>query len=416
MVKLAILGAGGRGRTYAQYVLDNPTEAKIVAVAEPNEYCRSLIAKQHDIPSDMLFDTWEEVLDQPKFCDAVMICTQDRMHYEPAMRALELGYDILLEKPISPDLQECINIAKLAEAKGRIVSVCHVLRYTSFFRKIKELLDSGIIGKLISIQHNENVGFWHQAHSFVRGNWRNSIESAPMILAKSCHDMDIMYWLTGAESARLSSFGNLTHFKSENAPIGSPKRCIDGCPHKDECPFNAPRQYLTQFLKGEKTWPVGAITTDLTVDGVTQALKTGPYGRCVYQCDNDVVDHQVVNIEFQNGVTAVFTMCAFTNDCSRTIKLMGTRGKIGGAMHKNIIEITDFMSGDITKIHINADAGNHNGGDPAYMKDFIKSLTDRNNLTSIKNSLHSHIMAFAAEKARVEGKVINLTEEFSFQR
>ena len=196
-----------------------------------------------------------------------------------------------------------------ARKRGKVLSVCHVLRYTPFFSKIKELLDKGCIGRLISIQHNENVGYWHYAHSFVRGNWRNSEDSSPMILAKSCHDMDIMLWLAGADCRSISSYGSLTHFKSENAPEGAPYRCMDGCPVQNECPYYAPRLYLTE----NTSWPTSVISADTGIEARTKALREGPYGRCVYRCDNNVVDHQVVAIEFKNDVTAVFTMSAFTN-------------------------------------------------------------------------------------------------------
>ncbi|EPR14052.1 Gfo/Idh/MocA family protein [Ruminiclostridium papyrosolvens] len=410
-ISLALIGAGDRGmHSYAPFALNKPHEVEFVAVAEPDNDKREAFRKQYGISEDCCFKDYKDFLDKPKLADGVLICTQDRMHLEPAMMALEKGYHVMLEKPMSVYPAECIKIGNCAEKYNKILLICHVLRYTPFFSTIKELLDEGSIGKLISIQHNENVGYWHQAHSYVRGNWRKAEESSPMILAKSCHDMDILLWLAGADCVRLSSFGALTHFKEENAPEGSPERCLEGCPFEKECPYYAPKIYLT-----EKTdWPTSVISTDLSVEGRLKALEDGPYGRCVYHCDNDVVDHQVVNMEFENGTTAVFTMCAFSNEMGRTIKLMGTKGEIRGHMEKNQIEVIEFGTSKKVTIDLNigVDIHGHGGGDERLMSDFINLIREDNNngLTSAKNSVQSHLMSFAAEKSRIEGTVINLKE------
>lgn len=323
-VTIAVIGAGQRGMNYSGYALRYPHEVQFVAVAEPNVRRLERFQALHAMADDRCFANWQDLLAQPKLADAVLICTQDKMHFEPAMQALQLGYHVLLEKPMSPRPEECVKMGAFAEQTDRIFAICHVMRYTNFFSTLKRLLDEGAIGRLVSIQHNENVAFWHYAHSYVRGNWRNTAESSPMILAKSCHDMDILLWLAGADCNSISSFGSLTHFKAEYAPVGAPLRCLDGCPVSDTCAFYAPRFYLT----GKTGWPVSTISDDLSREGLSKVLQEGPYGRCVYHCDNDVVDHQVVNIEFENEVTAAFSMCAFTNDISRTLKLMGTNGEI----------------------------------------------------------------------------------------
>lgn len=409
-VKAILVGAGARGMgAYASYALKNPHELEFVAVAEPDKERRDKFQKLHNLPDDMCFSDWKELLSKPKLADAALICTQDRMHFEPTIMAIEKGYHILLEKPISPDPRECLIIEEKAREHNIVLSVCHVLRYTSFFTTIKKLLDDGKIGRLISIQHNENVGYWHQAHSFVRGNWRNSKESSPMILQKSCHDTDILLWLVGAECVNVSSFGSLTHFKSECAPKGAPKRCLDGCPAADECPFYAPKIYLTE----DTGWPTSVISMDTSIEARTKALQEGPYGRCVYHCDNDVVDHQVVNMEFSNEVTVAFTMCAFSNKINRTIKLMGTRGEIRGDMHKNEIEITDFNTGNVETIQLQESKSGHGGGDYGIMRDFIKLVLQDGKvqgLTSASVSVQSHMIAFAAEKARLEKKVVNMKD------
>lgn len=407
-VKIALIGAGERGMyEFAPYAKRNPHEIEFVAVAEPVDERRNLFMQQYNIDEKYCFKGWKELLEQPKLADAVLICTQDNMHFEPTCTALNRGYHVLLEKPMSVFEHECIEMANCSDRNNKLLVICHVLRYTKFFSNIKRLLDEGAIGKLISIMHNENVGYWHQAHSFVRGNWRKSKESSPMILAKSCHDMDIMLWLAGAECKKISSFGDLTYFKRENAPQGAPLRCIDGCPLEEQCPYSAMKIYLNT----DTDWPNNVISSDLSMNGRVKALKEGPYGRCVFHCDNDVVDHQIVNIEFKNGVTAAFTMCAFTNEVGRSLKLMGTLGEIRADMGKSEIQLLTF--GDniekTIKIDIQGTLNGHGGGDAALLKDFLMQVREdrkAESLSSAKTSVQSHIMSFAAEKSRLENRVI----------
>jgi len=408
-ISAIVIGAGQRGVIYSSYALLHPNEFEVIAVAEIDTERRENFRKMHGLAEDMCFSSWEELLEVPKLADAAIICTPDNGHLKPSLKALEKGYHLLLEKPMSNKAEECIEISEYAEKYKRLISICHVLRFTPFFTMLKKLIDEGRIGKLISIAHNENVGHRHYSHSYVRGNWRNSNESSPMILAKSCHDMDIMLWLSGAECSKISSFGSLTHFKKENAPKGAPKRCLDGCPYDVECPYYAPKIYLN----GNIGWPASVISNDTSVSSRAKALKKGPYGLCVYHCDNNVVDHQVVNIEFKNKVTAAFTMCAFTNETTRTIKLMGTKGEIRGVMEKNEIEVIDFSTGARSVISLNETNSGHGGGDEGIMQNFVRLLQhdDTNEgLTSAKISLQSHLMAFAAEKSRLENKVIDINK------
>ena len=401
-----LIGAGLRGEIYAGYALRYQDELKIIGVAEPDPERRERFKAQHNINDEKCFESWEELLSRPKMADAAIICTQDRMHFEPTMKAMELGYEILLEKPMSSDPKECIRLGSYANEHNRILNICYVLRYTPFFMTLKKLLRSGKIGRLISVQHNENVGYWHMAHSFVRGNWSNSDRSSSMILQKCCHDMDILRWLIGADCTNISSFGELTHFNAENAPEGAPLRCLDGCKHKNECAYYAPKLYLTE----ETDWPTSAISNDSSYEARYKALKEGPYGRCVYHCDNNVVDHQVVTMEFANSVTVAFTMCAFTNEISRTIKLMGTEGEIRAAMEKGEIEIKNFSTGNVEVIRLPEEKTGHGGGDDGIMMDFVSLVRSGKSDAGygIDESVHSHLMAFAAEKARLEKKIINM--------
>jgi predicted dehydrogenase len=410
-VTVALIGAGLRGINYSEYAIQHPDELQVVAVAEPNAKRRNKFKARHKLADDVCFTHWDDFFVSPKVADAVFICTQDNQHYVPTMKALEAGYHVLLEKPMSPDAKECVLMGEMASKVNRVFSICHVLRYTNFFSTIKELLESGAIGQLMSIQHNENVGYWHQAHSFVRGNWSKKDESSPMILAKSCHDLDILSWLTDSECVRVSSFGSLSHFKSSEAPEGAPLRCTDGCPASDKCLYYAPNQYLTE----DTDWPTSAISDDPSYEARLNALQEGPYGRCVYHCDNDVVDHQVVNLEFANSVTIAFTMSAFTKDVSRTLKLMGTTGEIRGAMEKNEIEVIHFGSGKVERISFENAGGHvgHGGGDMGLIKDFVKLVRAEGKiqgLTSANHSVQSHLMAFAAEQSRIEGNSIVLKE------
>ncbi|WP_256760508.1 Gfo/Idh/MocA family protein [Cohnella sp. WQ 127256] len=408
-VKVALIGAGLRGHIYTEYALSHPDEMQLVAVADPNRERREKFKELHGIEDAMCFETGEDLLALPKLADAILICTQDKLHYEPTMKALDVGYHVLLEKPMSPDPLQCIEMEQKARSSGLTLTICHVLRYTNFFGMLKRLLDEGAIGQLMSIQHNENVGYWHQAHSFVRGNWGNSVKSSPMILAKSCHDMDALLWLAGTNCVRISSFGDLSYFNAVNAPVGAPKRCMDGCPIADECLYYAPKVYLAE----DAGWMALAISDDQSEEARLKALKEGPYGRCVYHCDNDVVDHQVVNIEFEGGVTAAFTMSAFTKECSRTLKLMGTKGEIRGAMEKNEIELIRFDKAESEFIVLDDLGGHagHGGGDAGLMRDFVNLLKVGGSgaaLSSAEHSVQSHLMAFAAEQSRVEKRVIEM--------
>lgn len=411
-IRLALVGAGERGQNcYAPYAKLHGYEIEFSAVAEPDVGRRLRFAEVYGVKEDMCFKSAEEFFARGKIADAVLICTQDRDHFGYACTAIRLGYKILLEKPISPDPKECLKLQRLAEEFGSTIVVCHVMRYTKFFRKLKDLLDGGAIGEIVHITHTENVAYWHYAHSYVRGNWHRSEDSSPMILAKCCHDMDILMWLTGSRIKSVSSYGDLRYFKEENAPEGAPLRCTDGCPHGGSCPYYAPKIYLTDETK----WPTSCLGTDMSYEARKRALQVGPYGKCVFRNDNDVVDHQVASLLFDNGVTAAFTMCAFSNACNRTVKFMGTKGEIRASMEENVIEVTEFgqgiMTGTTNVYHLIPGDTGHSGGDEGIMEEFVSILKgERPNRNTIAQSVHSHIAAMACEESRLTGKTVDVAE------
>ncbi|MDR2102469.1 MAG: Gfo/Idh/MocA family oxidoreductase [Treponema sp.] len=407
-IKAALLGAGSRGMyVYAEYAKMNPRMLKIAAVAEPDEVKRKQIQEEHHIPDNLAFLSWKDLFAHLPSCDAVIIATQDQQHAGPLAEAMARNLHILCEKPIVPTWEECRAVEGKAAGFNKIFMIAHVLKYTPFFSRIKELLDAGCIGKLIGIDLIENVGHIHISHSFVRGNWRNLQESSPMILAKSCHDMDMLYWLAGAPCESLCSYGSLNYFKSENAPPGAPKRCLEGCPAMIECPYHVSKIYLTDNI----SWPTNVITTDLSMEGRIKALENGPYGRCVFHCDNDVVDHQTVMLRFKNGISASFTMSGFTMATHRTITLFGTGGEITGDMEDSRIKVKDFSSRNIDVIELAKPLGGHAGGDINFVTDFIRMARDNAGVgrNLIKDSFESHFMSLAAEASRIGGsRLINL--------
>lgn len=413
-IRTVIIGYGQRGADpYGVTVKEYAGSIELVAIAD-SDPVRLDLARTQFGDAVRYFSTGEAFFDEPRCADLVIISTQDKKHYSLVITALQKGYHVLVEKPISPDPLECDDIAKQAEIHDRKVFVSHVLRYTPFYTMIKEAILSGSIGEVVSVQQTENVEYWHQAHSYVRGNWRSKEESAPMILAKSCHDLDIILWLIDKKCERISSFGSLYLFTEKNAPAGSALRCID-CKAAERCPYDATEIYINGrfgYRSGYRGWPLSVLTDRLEDDqAILKAVAVGPYGRCVYHCDNDVVDHQVVNMEFEDGVTASFTMCAFTSTGGRTIKIMGTLGDIIADMAANTITVQPFR-GEKKFIDIGSlglDLSGHAGGDKRLIMDVVDILQNPGNpkigLTSIDYSVQSHRMAFAAEESRLNGGV-----------
>ena len=411
-IKVVLIGAGNRGTTYTDLMAQLPEKYEVVAVAEPIENRREYIRQKHRIPEEFCFESWNDLFAKGKVADAAIISTQDKDHFEPAIKAISLGYHLLLEKPVSPTPEECWEICRLAEEKDVKVVVCHVLRYAPLFEIVKKTIDEGKLGKIISINHEECVGNIHQSHSYVRGNWGNEGRSSNMLLAKSCHDLDLLQWLTGKKCKKIQSFGALTHFRIENAPEGSPEFCIEGCPVGDKCPYNAVKLYLEDK---ENLWFRTTSTRDNnpTDEKVEKAIRTTQYGKCVYRCDNDVVDHQVVTMLLEDDITVTFSMNAF-NRGGRYLHLMGTKGELHAALDNDTpIRIYDFETAKTTEIAVIAGDGvlnGHGGGDEGIVDSFYEYLLDNykgSSISDIRTSVSNHLLVFAAEKARKEECVVD---------
>lgn len=410
-VELLVIGAGSRGATYARYALLHPEAARVVGVAEPREFYRRQVAEQHLVPPENVATDWRQLAERPKFADAVIIATQDAMHLEPALAFARKGYDILLEKPMAPDAESCRRIVEAAQAHGGIFAVGHVMRYTAYTQRVKQLVSSGLIGEIVSVQHLEPVGYWHYAHSYVRGNWRNEGLASFMLLAKSCHDLDWLRYIIGRRCVQVSSFGSLLYFKHENKPAeaGQALRCLD-CAYETKCAYSAKHFYLKRLEQNNTGWPINVITTSFTQDGVLEALRDGPYGRCVYECDNDVVDHQVVNLVYENGATASFTMIGPSETRGRETIIFGTQGELRGNS-KRIVHY-DYLTEETTEIIPEApsgEQGGHDGGDYGLMSRFVQAVAHRDPsyiLSGPEEALETHLTVFAAERARRENRVV----------
>ena len=411
---IAVIGAGVRGLGYARRA--RAQGARIVAVAEPRPEARADFAAEFGIDPARVFADAGELVRADRLADAVVISSPDTHHAEQAILAAGRGYAMLLEKPMALTEEDCARIIDAVDAAGVVFAVGHVLRYTPYTTVLKEIVDSGRIGSVVSVEHLEPVGWWHHAHSYVRGNWRREDESGPMLLTKSCHDLDWLMYLVGEAPSRISSFGSLSHFKPEARPEGAADRCT-ACPVERSCPYSAKRLYLG--CVGDplrEYWPLSMVTRDFTEQGVLDALEHSPYGRCVYACDNDVVDHQVVALEFPSGATASFTMTAFTPLVHRKTRVFGTHGCLEG--DGDSIRVQDFTTDRTEEIRTSdrfvgaSAADGHGGGDDALVAAFLAAVRSGDPSTLVsdaRTSLAGHRAVWAAERARHTGTVVSLS-------
>ena len=432
-IDAVLVGAGGRGaHVYGAFAFENPDSINFTAVAEPDQARRDFFSNRHEIEPERRFDSWQALCAQPKLARAAINCTQDRTHLESTLALLRAGYDVLLEKPMATSAADCRMLVEESERLGRTLQVCHVLRYTPFFNTLYDIVHSGKLGEIVTIDHRENVSWWHMSHSFVRGDWGNEAASTPMILAKCCHDLDILVWTMGREVKRLSSFGSLSHYRAERAPHGAPLRCTDGCPAADECIWYAPRLYGAEPTQN---WTVPLFFANRAFGNAAvpaeermEILRTSQFGRCVFHCDNDVVDRQVINMEFDGGVTCTFTMHGHSDFEGRTMRWDGTKATLFGDFVEGRPHEFRLVRHGSTKVEVirpEAGSSGHGGGDAGLMRDFVDALKsdalksdalksdalkgrETRSRTTARVSLASHLIAFAAEESRRSGQVVNL--------
>lgn len=414
-----VIGAGNRGGHYSRYMSEIPEKYRVVGVADPNRADREYIRGLHSIPEENCFRSWEDILARPKMADIAMITTVDDMHYEPAMKAIELGYDLMLEKPVAITARQCADIAEAARRKGAKVLVCHVLRYTDFYGAVKKTIMNGSVGDVISMDMVEAIGNTHFAHSYVRGNWHTTQNSAPMLLAKSCHDLDMAQWLLDKPCKKVSSFGSLVHFREENAPAGAPKSCVDGdCPARESCPYDCLDFYSRlPNTNGWKRTVASGIAKDRCEpawEEVVRGLRTKDYGLCVYHANNDVLDNQVVIMEFEGGTTVTLTVNAM-NRGGRFIRIYGTKGELTAYMKDKELQLYTYADRQVHMIpvaevdeHI---TGGHGGGDRGIVRemyDYFCGCYEGFRVADIQVSVRNHMIGFAAEQARLENRVVSL--------
>jgi predicted dehydrogenase len=399
-VRLLVVGAGQRGSTYARRAAASGAGV-VVGVAEADPVRRERFASAYGIEPAGVFADWASI--DARTADAAVIATQDRDHEGPAVKLAGLGYHLLLEKPMAPSFPSAARIARAATEAGVLLAVCHVMRYTGYTRAVRAVLDSGRLGKIVSIQHLEPVGWWHHAHSFVRGNWRSSAESSPMLLAKSCHDIDWLLYLAGQPVRRVSSFGGLAHFRPSSKPAGAGDRCVS-CAVEATCPYSAVRLYNS----AGPGWP-----RDVLGDDLAEALASGPYGECVYNGQNDVVDHQVVGMELADGATISFTMTAFTPFEQRKTRIFGTHGYLSGNGAR--LRLVDFRTGSSETVDVgDSVVAGHDDGDDGLVDAFLAAVASGDHTlirSDAATSLAGHRVVWAAEEARRLGTVVTLTED-----
>lgn len=411
-VPVALIGAGNRGRyVYGAYALRNPERMRVVALAEPREDRRLATAAQHGLAPSSVFADWRDLFAARPDARAAIVATGDTEHVEPTLEALNCGLHVLLEKPMALEAADCLRLVDAAERADRILQIGHVLRYTAFYARVQEIAASGRLGALQLIDLREHVSYWHMAHSYVRGKFRNRRVAAPFVLAKSCHDLDLLAWLAARPSAQVSSFGSLGAYLPDLAPPGAPERCSSACPVQATCAWDAERFYLGPDERVARHWPFSDLSTDPSHEARRRALATSDYGRCVFRCDNDVVDHQVVSVAFEGGLVGTLGVHGCASDERRTIRISGSAGELRGVLQTGVIEVSRHGDPRLEEIRIPGSPLGHSGGDRGLL-DHFSDLAGRDAVGEVRASgrvaLESHLLGFAAERARLEHRVVEM--------
>ena len=411
-VRFALIGAGNRGQgAFGEYALKAPERARFVAVVEPDAPRRDFFGQSHGIPPERRHADLAGFLRAANpDVEACVVATLENARLEPVREALARRWHVLTEKPLGTTPGEFLALYDAAAAvKGVAVAVCHQLRLVPGYALLKRLVDSGDYGRIMAVQHSENVSYKHMAHSFVRGSYNNDAMS-PMLLQKCCHDLDMLAWLVGKPAARAASFGSLKYFRPENAPAGAPARCADGCPAGD-CPYNAEKLYLDPDVDPAYLRVMGVF--DGNRDRLGGILRAGPFGRCVFRCANNVVDSQSVAIQFADGVDLSFMLCAHNGVERRITKISLTNGELHYDRRKPAIRAWRFSPQVSERIAFPVPSGGHGGGDRLIMDNFTEAIRSGDHsrlITPIASSLEGHLLVFAAEAARANGRVVDVRE------
>lgn len=424
-IKAAVVGYGNRGQVYADYSLDMPDELEVVAIVDPNAYKLKEAKKRYNLPAKALFTSLDDFISADIKCDIVINATMDQIHYKTAMQILEAGYDMLIEKPIVNNARELLDIKRVAEDKGLNVFVCHVLRYTPFYRTIKTLLNNGEIGEVMTMEMNEHVCTSHYLTAFDRGKWNSeAICGSGFLLAKCCHDMDLMCWLNNfTEPETVASFGSRSRFNKYKMPDGATEYCYQ-CPHEDTCTYSAKRQYLELNVMPFLVWDsLNKPLDSITMEEKQEFLKTDNYGKCAYNTGGDLVDRQNVITSFKDGSCATFNLVGGATKADRYLHIVGSMGEIEGKLEENKFILTkysrDEFYGSRTEIDVskevinNAQFGGHSGGDFAIMKDLVDFYNGDStsvSLTRLNDSINGHLCIYAAEKARKTKSVVDIKD------
>ncbi|HSJ09199.1 MAG TPA: Gfo/Idh/MocA family oxidoreductase [Longimicrobiales bacterium] len=408
MLRAVIIGAGARGnQVFAEMMRTRDVGWQVSAVVEPDELRRESFARRHGVRDEHAFATLDKLLAGPRCGDVAFICTPDVTHYTICAAVSRAGYDVLLEKPIATSLPDCLALLDVQQTWNNRIFVAHVLRYSPFFRTLKELVSSRRYGLVRNIRLTENIGHWHFAHSYVRGSWRRRDESAPIVLTKSSHDLDIIAWLMEQDRpVFVSSFGTLEYFTPQNAPAEAAERCVD-CPLQHTCRYSATAFYLHE----RGGWPYDVVASaEAGLAARRQALETGRYGRCVWKSDNDVCDNQTVTVQFESGIHATFGLYALSAENTRRITVLLDDAEVTGDLLHGRLTVTP-LSGRVgeaapEEIPVPGSDDYHGGGDLALLRTLREHLltgAHRHVMSSLESSIASHVLAFLADESRRKG-------------
>jgi len=406
-LRVAVIGAGMRGRHLAEQLGSCRPATQVVAVAEPNEERRRRFAQTHGLTNCAQFASWEALCEGSMEFGAAIIATMDNQHAGPALACLRRGCHILIEKPLADTFEDCLAIEKTQRETGLVVSVCHTLRYVNAFRRVKEIVATGVLGRLIHVAHVEAIGHLRFTHNYVRGRWAKEANNTFLLLHKCSHDVDFVAWIVDEPCIRVSSFGCLTYFSPSNAPEGSGKRCLDGCQVHDTCLYSALRLYVD----GDLTGRIEDLGDTHSREARLEAVRHGPFGFCVWRAGNDVVDHQVVSMAFASGATATCTLSGYSATHGRRTRLQGTEGELLFEEATERITIKRFADTEPESIHMQRPDSYH-PEDRDIVANWLSAIhgSSAGAVVDAREAMETHSIVFAAERSRKEKRTVEMSE------